>query len=112
MRSRPVLPVITGNMTTRKRSTTPALSSDLDNARLPRVVMLAPSCFIADTASAASPLTRRVLAQGNGAFNVDENTTLGSFVSPVMALSSSVADDCDASDWLAKPYIRRYVFAP
>ena len=74
--------------------------------------MLVPLRFIAATASTASPLTSWVLAQDNGASSVEENTTLCSLVSSAMAPPSAVSFDSDASDALANPYIRRYVFAP
>src|SRR6188474_2581851 len=67
MRSAPVAPVITGNITTRKRSTIPARSSERDRLTLPSVLrMPEPSSFIARTASTASPRTRLVLAHARG----------------------------------------------
>src|SRR6058998_3720617 len=116
MRSRPVLPVITGKTTTRKRSTRPASRSDRHRVRLPRVrIGLVPSCFIAATASTASPLISRVLGQDNGGCNVEENTTLDALESSAMtAPSSSVmgSSEADALDSVTNPDIRRYVFAP
>src|SRR6266545_4634636 len=115
MRSRPVLPVITGKTTTRKRSTRPASRSDRHRVRLPRVrIGLAPSRFIAATSSAASPLISRVLGHDNGGCNVEENTTLDALASSAMAAPSSVmgSSEADALDSVAKPDIRLYVFAP
>src|SRR5437867_13398272 len=115
MRSRPVLPVITGKTTTRKRSTRPASRSDRHRVRLPRVrIGLVPSCFIAATASTASPLISRVLGHDNGGLNVEENTTLDAVASSTMAASSSVmgSSEADAVDSVENPDIRRYVFAP
>src|SRR2546426_10140773 len=115
MRSRPVLPVITGKTTTRKRSTRPASRSDGHKIRLPRVRLgLVPSCFIAATASTASPLISRVLGQDNGGCNVEENTTLDALANSAMVAPSSVmgSSEADALDSVANPDIRRYVFAP
>src|SRR5919199_1541810 len=115
MRSRPVLPVITGKMTTRKRSTRPALRSDRHKVRLPRVrIGLLPSRFISLTASTASLLISRVLAHDNGGCSVEENTTLDALVSAAEAASSSVwaSSVSDGSDSAANPDIRRYVLAP
>src|SRR6266540_1625067 len=116
MRSRPVLPVITGKTTTtRKRSTRPASRGDRHRIRLPRVrIGLVPSCFIAATAPTASPLISRVLGQDNGGCNAVENTIFDTLASSAMAAPSSVMDssEADALDSVANPDIRRYVFAP
>src|SRR6266542_1705692 len=115
MRSRPVLPVITGKTTTRKRSTRPASRSDRHRIRLPRVrIGLVPSCFIAATAWTASPPISRVLGQDNGGCNAEENTTLDAVASSAMAAPSSDvgSSEADALDSVANPDIRRYVFAP
>src|SRR5437773_1370667 len=75
---------------------------------------LVPSCFIAATASTASPLINRVLGHDNGGCNVEENTTLDALASSAMAASSSVmgSSEADALDPVANPDITRYVFAP
>src|SRR5439155_25678186 len=91
MRSRPVLPVITGKTTTRKRSTRPAARSDRQRVKLPRVrIGLVPSCFIAATACTASPLISRVLGHDNGGCNAEENTIFDVLASSAMAAPSSV----------------------
>src|SRR6266511_4992981 len=115
MRSRPVLPVITGKTTTRKRSTRPASRSDRHRIRLPRVrIGLVPSCFIAATAWTASPLISRVLGHDNGGCNAEENTIFDLLASSAMAAPSSVvgSSEANALDSVANPDIRRYVFAP
>jgi hypothetical protein len=92
-----------------------ASRSDRHRLRLPRVrIGLVPSCFIAATASTASPLMSRALGHDNGGFNVEENTTLDAAASSAMAAPSSVtgSSEADAVDSLANPDIRRYVFAP
>ena len=63
MRSSPVAPVITGNITTRKRSTRPARSSDRHRLKLPIVLRSPePLDFMARTAAAASSRTSVELA--------------------------------------------------
>jgi hypothetical protein len=105
--------VITGKTTTRKRSTRPALRSDRHRVRLPSVVIgLVPSCFIASTALTASPVTSRVLAQDNGSFSVEENTTLDALESSAIESSSSVVSPDSDGAVSANPDINRYVFAP
>jgi len=90
MRSAPVAPVITGNITTRKRSTIPARSSERDRLTLPSVLrMPEPSSFIARTACTASPRTRVVLAHVRGSSSEAENTTFGARVSSSTLASSS-----------------------
>ena len=72
---------------------------------------LLPSRFNSLTASTASSLISRVLAQDNGDCSVEENTTLDALVSSAKDLSSLVwaAPDPDSA---ANPDISRYVFAP
>src|SRR5512134_3775510 len=113
MRSAPVAPVITGNITTRKRSTIPARSSERDRLTLPSVLrMPEPSSFIARTACTASPRTRVVLAHGRGSSSEAENTTFGARVSSSTLASSSDPSSIPGVSPPAKPYISRYVFAP
>jgi hypothetical protein len=57
MRSDPVAPVITGNITTRKRSTRPARSSDRHRLTLPIVLDAEPEAGEAASAVAAGALT-------------------------------------------------------
>jgi hypothetical protein len=103
MRSFPVAPVMTGKRTTRKRSTTPALSKDRHRLRLPMVRSGRDSrCFISLTVSTGSPSINSVLAHDSGEVNVEENTTLGDAVKS--ASSSGISS--------AKPDISRYVVAP
>ncbi len=75
---------------------------------------LGPSCFIAATASTASPLISRVLGHDNGGCNAEENTIFDALASSAMAAPSSVmgSSEADALDSVANPDIRRYVFAP
>src|SRR6478735_9532701 len=101
MRSRPVLPVMTGKTATRKRSTRPASSNDRHNVKLP-IVRIGPLSFsfIVRTACTASPSIKRVLAHANGFSSVEENTTLDVLVSCAKLGSSEV---------VAKSDINRYV---
>ena len=93
MRSDPVAPVITGNITTRNRSTRPARNSDRHKLRLPIVLSRPePSSFIARTVSTASPRTSVLLAQVRGSSSVDENTTFDAPVSPPTDASSSAVN--------------------
>src|ERR687889_716073 len=72
MRSDPVAPVITGNITIRNRSTRPPRSSDRHKLRLPIVLSRPePSSFIARTASTASSRTRMLLAHVRGSSSED-----------------------------------------
>src|SRR5205823_353920 len=115
MRSDPVAPVITGNNTTRNRSTRPLRSSDWHKLRLPIVLSRPePSSFIARTASTASTRTSVLLAQVSGSSSEDENTTFDALVSPPTDASSSALNSSVPSGILptAKPDISRYVFAP
>jgi hypothetical protein len=54
------------------------------------------------------------LGHDNGDCNVEENTTLDALPSSTMAAPSSVvgSSGAEASDAVANPDIRRYVFAP
>lgn len=62
---------MTGKMTTRKRSTMPALKSERHRVRLPMVRMdLEPLAFISRTASTASRATSCVFGQDNGSLSV------------------------------------------
>jgi hypothetical protein len=105
MRSFPVAPVMTGKTTTRKRSTTPAWSSDLQRLTLPSVRRGRESRrFMSCTAETASPRTSSVLAHESGSSRVEENTTLGIALSSAMPASSGIS--------VANPDISRYVVAP
>src|SRR4051812_16160853 len=112
MRSAPVAPVITGNITTRTRSTRPAATSDRHRVMLPMVLIGSEFVsFIFLTASTASPRTRVEFDHSNGSSNVEENTTFGALPrKSVEACSSSPAPAGMFPD--AKPYINRYVVAP
>src|SRR6478609_10996970 len=104
MRSCPVLPVMTGKTTTRKRSTSPAWSKDRHKERLPTVRNEGPSSsFIARTASTGSSSIKRLLVHANGSFRVEENTSFDILVSSAKLGSSEVT---------AKSDINRYVVAP
>src|SRR5680860_1097456 len=88
MRSDPVAPVITGNITTRKRSTSPARSSDRHRLRLPIVLRRPePSSFIARTASTASARTKVPIAaddEQSAAFSGRlENPVVGGIIGDV-----------------------------
>src|SRR5215211_1674179 len=114
MRSDPVAPVITGNITTRNRSTRPPRSSDRHKVRLPIVLSKPePAFFIARTASTASPRTSVLLAQVRGSSSEDENTTFDAPVSPPTDASSSALNSAAPSGVspAAKPDISRYVTA-
>src|SRR5262245_26206927 len=112
MRSDPVAPVITGNSTTRNRSTRPPCSSDRHKLRLPIVLSRPePSSFIARTASTGSSRTSVLLAHVSGSSSEDENTTFDALVSPPTDASSSALNWSIPSP-AAKPDISRYVFAP
>ena len=75
--------MITGNITTRKRSTSPARSSDRHRLMLPIVLMMPEPCaFIARTASTASSRTSVELAHVSGSSSEVENTTFDACVSP------------------------------
>ncbi|HTW07500.1 MAG TPA: hypothetical protein VME46_08320 [Acidimicrobiales bacterium] len=115
MRSEPLAPVMTGNITTRNRSTTPARSSDRHRLMLP-IVRRRPGApaFIARTAAMASSRTRVVFAQESGSSRVDENTTFDAPVSPLIEASSWVENPSAPAGVApaAKPDISRYVFAP
>src|SRR3712207_8045004 len=90
MRSAPVAPVITGNIPTRKRSTSPARSRDRHRLRLPIVLRSPePLDFMARTASTASPRTSVELAHARGSSSEEENTTLDARVSSLTDASSS-----------------------
>jgi hypothetical protein len=90
--------VISGNITTRKRSTRPARSSDRHRLRLPIVLRRPePSAFIVRTASAASSRTSVVLAQVSGSSSEVENTTFDARVSSSTAsFSSGLNSSCPA----------------
>src|SRR6478609_6526001 len=77
MRSSPVPPVITGNIPTRKRSTSPARRRDRHRLRLP-IVLRSPNSrdFMARTASTASSRTSVEFAHVSGSSSEEENTTL------------------------------------
>jgi hypothetical protein len=110
-----VAPVITGNITTRKRSTRPACSSDRHRLRLPIVLIRpVPSLFISRTASAALPRTSVALAHVSGSSSVVENTTFVARVSASTDASSSALNSSVPAGVspAANPDISRYVFAP
>ena len=76
-------------------------------------IPLAPSRFIAATDSTASPPTSRVLDHASGASSVEENTTFDARSSSAIELASSLRSSSDPdAGAVAKPDIRRYVFAP
>ncbi|AOW89918.1 hypothetical protein BC342_29135 [Streptomyces olivaceus] len=107
---RAVAPVITGNITTRKRSTSPARSRDRHRLMLPIVLSSPePPDFMARTASTASSRTSVELAHFSGSSSEAENTTLDAWVSSSTDASSSGRN----SSWplgtspAAKPDIRR-----
>jgi hypothetical protein len=89
--------VITGNITTRKRSTRPATNRDRHNERLPMVrIDQSPVSFILRTACVASPATKVEFSHSSGSVSVFEKTTLDmppntsvpgspSFVKPYMS---------------------------
>ena len=84
---------MTGKTTTRKRSTTPAASSDRARVRLPRVrIGVVPSRFIARTVSTGSSVTTRLFAQLSGSSSVDENTTLGTSSRAVKSSDAAIPD--------------------
>src|SRR4051794_24193451 len=96
---------MTGNRTTRKRSTRPASSSDRDRLRLPRVRRGGLSFrFMSRTAATASPATSSEFAHDSGSSNVEEKTTLDIAVSPARLGSSGICS--------ANLDISRYVVAP
>src|SRR5215218_6898519 len=90
MRSAPVAPVITGNIPTRKRSTSPARSRDRHRLRLPIVLRSPePFSFMARTVSTASSRTSVELVHASGSSSEEENTTLDACVSSSTDASSS-----------------------
>jgi hypothetical protein len=93
-----VAPVITGNITMRKLSTSPARTSVWHRLRLP-IVLIRPGSrsFIARTASTASSRTSVELAHVRGSSSVLENTTFGARVSSSTDASSSALN----SSWPA-----------
>lgn len=96
-------PLITGNTTTRSRSTRPATSRDRPRLRLPSVRRgRGPSAFIARTAATVSDDTSRLFSQSSGAARVEEKTTFGTAPRAATAWGSSSA----------MPDMRRYVVAP
>src|SRR5215207_5132064 len=67
---------MTGNITTRNRSTRPASSSERHSLRLPMVrIDRSPFSFISRTASAGSPVTSVEFSHSSGSVRVLEKTT-------------------------------------
>lgn len=85
--------MITGNITTRKRSTRSAPTRARASDRLPTVRMPGPPfSFCSRTQATASPRTSVVFGMASGSSSVLENTTLGSW-----AIRSTVASSSSRS---------------